>query len=169
MAGAAEFILYRFTVADHERLMYRMARKAVFDCLIRCVGFVAFHTGRYVAVLVVMARTARNQRVLARVLLEFCADLIMAVAAGLCELRACRYLFFRSMGLSVALGTDREFLSVKKSVTFLALRHDLVPVLFHGAVGMILRMAFYALDLMLAPLVFNQVIHGGVTASALIG
>ena len=133
------------------------------------MGFVAFHAGWYVAVLVVMAHTACNQCVFARILLKFCADFGMAVTAGLCEFGACSYLFLRRMGLTVALGTDGKFLSVEQSVTFLALRHDLVPVLFHRAVSMILRMAFYALDLMLAPFVFYQVIHGGVTASALIG
>ena len=169
MAATADVVLHCFPVTNHEGLMHRMARQAVFDCLIRGVWLVAFHTGRDVAVLVVMARTARNQCVFARVLLEFCTDASMAVTAGLCEFGACSYVFLRCMGLTVALGTDGKFLSVEQSVAFLALRHDLIPVLLHRAVGMILRMAFYALDLMLAPLVFNQSIDGGVTAAALIG
>ena len=60
-----------------------------------------------------------------------------------------------------------EFLTVDKSMTCLALRHDLIPVLFHRIVRLKFCMTFCTVDLMLAAFSFD-LIEDGCMATATI-
>ncbi len=99
MTGAADIVLYGIVVRNLKRTMHRVTRQTILDGLVSGMGFMAFHAGRDITVLVMMTLDTLHHRMFARIRLKYLVYLSVTVPAGFSELRCHSHLGLWGMGI----------------------------------------------------------------------